>query len=132
MKLNKEPVAILAALLALDGLLTAIGVLNPSLGGSIGAVISAIGGLFVRGAVTSNVNVAQQVVKKSGEMVAQAAVQTALRLDAATSGPPGEVTPTAQAQVTDVVSELLGKPKQSAGSLVDSVLGPRGTRKPLM
>lgn len=128
MKINKEPVAILAALLALVGLLTAIGILTPTLGGSIAAVLSAIGGLFVRGAVTPNVKVAQEVTRKSQDLVAQAAVQTAVGLDAMTSGPPGEMTSQGQDTVTGVIANLLKKPRQEATSLVDSVLGPRKPR----
>jgi hypothetical protein len=130
MKLNKEPVAILAAVLALDGLLVAIGVLSPELGGAIGAALSAIGGLFVRGAVTANVNVAKQVTQQSQELVAAAAVETAARLDAVTTGPPGEVTAASKPVVAGVVAELLKRPKVEATSLVDSVLGPRRPRTP--
>jgi hypothetical protein len=128
MKLNKEPVAILAAAGSLVALLTAIGVLSPTVGGAIGAAVVAIGGLFVRGAVTPNVRVAQQVTAQSQQMVTEAAVQTAAGIDSQRAGPPGEVTVQALPVVTSVVQQVLNKPKAEATSLVDSVLGPRRPR----
>jgi len=62
--------------------------------------------------------------------LAEAVVQTAEGIDAQKAGPPGSVTSEAVPVLTDVVASVLGKPKQEATSLVDSVLGPRRPREP--
>lgn len=114
MKLNKEPVAILGALGALTTALTYIGVLSPKLGTGIGTIIVALGTLFVRQLVMP--------VSAVGPKVAEAALQTAKRLDAVAAGPPGEVTAVGQREAADVTADVLGTSKDLADQIIQMAL----------
>lgn len=101
MKLNKEPVALLAAAGSIVAALTALGILSATVGGGIGTAIVAIGGMFVRGQVTP--------VSSVMPMLAEVGVQTAQGIDSVSAGPPGKVTEVATQKVAEAVAKVTGK-----------------------
>lgn len=113
MKLNKEPVAILAAAGSIVAALTALGILSAAVGGGITAAIVAIGGMFVRSQVTP--------VSSVLPMLAEVGVKTAQGLDAIAAGAPGQVTQVATQTVAGVVATVSGKPTSLAEQITARV-----------
>jgi hypothetical protein len=113
--LKREPARIVGAILALVAAAATFGLLGADkadLVKSIGlALVTYLGaGEGIRAAVVSPATLA--------ERVAEASIETAQRLDAATSGPPGTITKTAETIVKEAVVKKAGAEPSLAEKIV--------------
>jgi hypothetical protein len=109
--LKREPIAVIGVVAAIIPVLIALGVINATLGGALGALVVALGAIFGRSQVASL------------QTVTEVATQTAQQLGEGTVGTLGNITTAGVNVVKDVVGTTMGVGADVVGGVVGGLLG---------